>query len=983
VLSVDFTRDVLPILEARCLSCHGADAARLRIDTRLDTRLSATALGAGGRRPIEPGSPERSSVMTSIQSTGSDRMPPSEALPAREVDILRQWILDGAPYAEHWAWSSPAHVEVPASDASHPVDAFIEATLDRVGVEPSERALPATELRRASLVLTGLPPSLEALDAFVADPSDAAYAAAIDGMLASDRHAEHLARDWLDHVGYSDSNGMYMDTERDMSAWREWVIAAFRSNMPLDDFIVAQLAGDLGESPSTDDQLATALLRLHRTTEEGGIDLEEFRALYSSLRAEMVGNTLLGVTLQCARCHNHRYDPFTQRDYFRLTACFDRVRDPGGTPPLFPRDARPVLAARGPLQREALDEAHVVLSAEEGALAALDLDAAMAEWEVGLREEPAWAPVSLTGLGTREGTTLDFDGDTITASGASPHLEQWDLQVALHGPLTALRLSNFTSRSEVVAVISEIRLRIESLVERRTIPFEAIPETASSDTDPAPVDALNDGTNMRAFSTDGHALLVIPTMPVTLAEGETLHVLIDLGRGDTSTLATLTLEVSGETSATLPDALRAILSIDPSERTATQRAQIRAHFARFAATGEANEHAAEVRRLQREVERLTVTPRTRVMRDDDPSRVTHVLARGDFYRPLEEVTCGVPAVLAGGRPGEAGAGDMHDRAELAAFLVSEANPITARVLANRLFQLIFGRGIVASTQDFGMRGALPSHPELLDWLTMQLIDSGWDARALLRVLVTSDAFRRSSVERDDLRELDPANALWARGPRRPLAAEELRDQALLISGLLVEQLGGPSVRPYHPEGIYEQLIDVADGPMRTYRPDLSPMRVHRRAMYTFWRRGTLLPSLSLLDAPDRLGPVPSRAPTITPTQALALMNEPLFVEAARHLAERALRETVSVEDAIVRMFRLATGRLVTDEEQAILLAQYQSELDAADADASVRGVLAIGESDRHSPRRVGVTDDRAANAHAAMTMVARTILTLTETLTEE
>lgn len=968
--AVQFTADILPILEARCLSCHGEDTREGEL--RLDTRLGATERRLGGARAIDPGSPDQSLFVTTAESEDpAVRMPPEgTALTERELLLVRRWIEEGAPYAEHWAYTPPTRPEVP-SGATSPVDAFVDATLTRVGVTASGRADPAAQLRRVSLVLTGLPPSLEELDAFLADPSDAAYEAAVDRMLSSDRHAEHLARDWLDHVGYSDSNGMYMDVERDVWAYREWVIQAFADDMPLDRFLTLQLAGDLGAAPSSDDQLATGLLRLHRTTEEGGIYGEEFRALYAAERATTVANTMLGLTFQCARCHTHRYDPLTQRDFYRLTACFNRVGDQGGTPPLVPFDAVPVLVAMGPLQRAELASVRSQLAAARASLRALDLGAELASFEATLGSTVRFDPAGLASARTEEGTTLAITGPgTLSATGASPHTESWDVVLNRVSPIHAVRLSDITSRlSDRPTTLSEVRLRVESANARRTIDLE-IRFSPSSGVSGDGLAAI-DGTTTNGLEVpDGGEVLLLPAGPIVLAPGEELHLSIDMRRGNGSAAARLRIETSADPLATFDDALRAIHATPRASRSTTDQSRLTEHFARFHGSAEANALAATVAALGRLETELSITPHTRVMRDDDPSRVTHVLARGDFFRPLEEVSCGIPVALAG-----ASDPNRRDRADVAAWMVSEDNPLTARVLVNRLFQVIFGRGIVSSPQDLGTRGGLPSHPLLLDWLATELVSSGWDARHILRLLVTSEAFRRSSVDRPDVAAFDPGNELLARGPRRRLDAEVLRDQALFISGLLVERLGGPSVRPYHPRGLYEQLIDFDDSPMRTYRTDRAPERMHRRGLYTFWRRGTLLPSLSLLDAPDRLGPVPRREATITPTQALALMNEPLFVEAARALAERARREEADVDAAIASMFRRATARPSTAEEAGILRAQYEDELALARADVSVLAVLAIGEADRDS------AGDPAA--HAAMTAVARTILTLSETITEE
>lgn len=958
---VDFTTQVLPLLEARCLPCHSADEATREGDLRLDTRLGATLRRLGGRRAIQPGSPDASLVIATIESTDPAlRMPPDAPLDRDDVELLRLWIAQGAPYAEHWAYAPPVRPDVPAGPTS-PVDAFIDAMLVRTGFEASPRATPEAQLRRLSLALTGLPPTPEELDAFLAAPDDVAYEATVERLLESDRHAEHLARDWLDHVGYGDSSGMYMDVEREMWAYREWVIDSFRSNRPLDAFLTLQLAGDLGLGATDDDRLATAFLRLHRATEEGGIHLDEFQALYASERAVMTANAMLGMTMQCARCHEHRYDPLTQRDFYRLTACFHRVNDSAITAPIVPPrldEIRPSLTALGPLQRAELAEVRSERAAIDAALDALEVDAALAAWDAALGAGPTYAPAVVRSATGAEGSTLTPSGARVVASGTTPHVESWDVVLDAPAGLRAVRIRDILPRGALPPVLSEVRLRVEGPTSRRTLAIE---------TRGAPT--LDDG----ATSTDLEAptqVIVVLLEPLALGPGERLHVLVDMRRGNGRLAGEMAFDVSDDAIATLDDALLTAHARPPASRTTAQRTALRSHYLLFHASDPTTHRQAVASfELSRREVVLSQPSTTRIMRDDAPDITTHILARGDFYRPLEVVGCGVPEALTSGDPLRA------DRGALAEWIVGPDNPLTARVIANRLFQLVFGRGIVATPQDFGSRGAIPSHPELIDWLATELVASGWDARHLLRVLVTSEAFRRSSAARPELADVDPDGELWARGPRRRLDAEVLRDQALYVAGLLVERVGGPSVRPYQPGGLYEQLVDE-DNPMRTYRPDRAPERIHRRGVYTFWRRGTLLPSLLLLDAPDRTVPAARRDVTITPTQALALANEPLFVEAARALAERERREHPGDVDAQLRsLFRRATARVPTAEELAILRTTYDDELALARTEPATAAVLAIGESDWDA--------DGDVAALVALTTVARTVLTLDETITRE
>ncbi len=821
-------------------------------------------------------------------------------------------------------------------------------------------------MRRLSLDLTGLPPSPAEVDAFVADPSETAWLATVDRLLNSSAHAEHLTRDWLDFVGYGDTNAAYVDDERQSWPWRDWVLASFRANRPLDEFVVRQLAGDLLPGAQEDDVLGTGLLRMHPTTSEGGVDAQEWRFQHALDRGRLVGNQLLGFTVHCAQCHDHKYDPISQRDFFSLVSCFDRVADTGAGSRA--EDVVPTVTTAGPLARERqvrLEARAAVLTA---ALAASTVTEAQTRWENTLRTTPArWNRPTTPSVSALVGNpvTLDPSGRA-TPSGLVPPVQS--TAFVLHGERTIGPCgSRWAGRVRGVApTITEVTADLQDAPHRR----ERVRFIVAYREDSSDATAAIDGVNRTGveFATPGSVVLV-PDVPI-VAEGGTLTVRVEERRGRAAVANWMSLEVSADESAVLSPALSDALQQPREARSAEAVAALARTFTRAGNGSPVRDAARELRDIELETRRLQPTP-TRVMRDDDPSRVTHVLARGDFFRPLEEVSCGIPVALAG-----ASDPNRRDRADVAAWMVSEDNPLTARVLVNRLFQVIFGRGIVASPQDLGTRGGLPSHPLLLDWLATELVSSGWDARHILRLLVTSEAFRRSSVDRPDVATFDPGNELLARGPRRRLDAEVLRDQALFISGLLVERLGGPSVRPYHPRGLYEQLIDFDDSPMRTYRTDRAPERMHRRGLYTFWRRGDP-PALALAARCARsAGPVPARREaTITPTQALALMNEPLFVEAARALAERARREQTDVDAAIASMFRRATARPPTAEEAAILRAQYDDELALARADVSVLAVLAIGEADRDS------AGDPAA--HAAMTAVARTILTLSETITEE
>lgn len=943
---VDYFRDIQPILSEHCWNCHGPDEAGREAELRLDTFEGATATREDGTQAIVPGDPDASVLMHRVRDPEPDtRMPPGSFLLRDQIEALEIWIRDGAAYDRHWAYDPPTRPPVPGG-ADHPVDAFLERRLASEGVEPSTPAEPATLLRRLTLDVTGLPPTPGELDDFLADPSDEAFGAAVDRLLASDRAAEHLARDWLDYAGYTDSGGLGTDRPREVWPYRDWVIDAFRRNRPFDEFIIAQLAGDqVGDEP-----LGTTFLRLHPTIREGGIVDEEYKIRYAMDRATTVGTQLLGLTVQCAQCHDHRYDPIPQVDFYRLTACFNRISNPGED-----LDGRPTVTTPSPLRDELVD----ALRAERRELeAAGDPSAGQAEWESSLAgETPSWrAPDSLAARAER-GATLSVEEGAVAASGESPAGEVYVLELADTEPIRALRLSLGSGRSSGEPVLSEVTAHVDSAEERRRVVFE-LAETADGE-DAAPLVDGDGETDLRLPEQD---LFLVPREAIDASEDAPLTLRLDQLAGGGRTFAQIDVAVSADPVATLPPALRAVLVTPVAERDAADATRLADAYARLHAPSDVRVNAQRIAELDRAIDRASATVAIRVMRDDDPERVTHLLERGDYQRPQEVVTCGVPEILTLGEPVE-----IQDRAELAAWLVSDQSPTTARLLANHYFQWVFGAGLTRTPGDFGSRGEAPTHPELLDWLARELVESGWDLRHLLRLLLTSAAYRRSSHARPDLEAIDPDNRLWARGTARRLDAEVIRDQALFAGGVLVERLGGASFRPYQPPGLYQWI-----GRSLVYPTDRGVERIHRRSMYTFWRRGMLVPSLELLDAPKRLGPVHQRAATNTPTQALALLNEPLMVEAARHLAARMEAEGgATLDERLAYGFRLVTSRRPRPEELEVLRVAHAEELVEAQATGGL-GPLRVGESERRSP-------DPAR--HRAMTLVARVLLNLSETIT--
>jgi mono/diheme cytochrome c family protein len=962
---VDYARDVQPILSDRCFGCHGPDASTRAAGLRLDTFEDATADRGGGRFAIAPHDPDASVVLLRVaEADPATRMPPAPGLPLTEAEVatLRRWIAQGAPYGRHWAFEPIATFEDPG-DSTRAIDALVQARLDAHGLTAAPRAEPAALLRRLSLDVRGLPPSPEELEAFLADPSDAAYEAQLDAWLASPAHAERLANDWLDYAGYGDSNGLHADDPRQAWPWRDWVIARFLENQPLDTMIVAQLAGDLLPDARPEDVLATHYLRLHPTTGEGGVDPEERRLQHSLHRARTVGNQLFGLTVHCATCHDHKYDPITQRDFYSLVACFDRVADQGLVTDV--ESEVPVIAATSPLwpaRRSAIVARLVELDAR---LREDDVTRAEAAWLAALElGEPSFVEPTSVRVATASASRARVEesgevrvfgdiavGDTLT------------LWIEHGAPVRALRLELGSGRTANTPWATELTADREGPSGRTRVRLARAFFDDGTDAS-AVIDGL--GTTGVELTTP-RAITFVLAAPLELGAGETLVLRLDQRRGLGRVFGTARVRLSPDEAAVLSGPLRAALA--RTDRDDATRAALSGLFAEVASTTPVRELAAERAELSAELARGDTPVATRVMRDDDGGRRTHILLRGQWGQPGDRVRCAVPAALRIDHPVE-----IEDRLGLARFVVSDENPITARVLANHYFRFATGQSLVTTPEDWGTRGGTPEHRDLLDFLAGSL-RARWDLRAYLRAIFLTDTYRRSSRATAEDVLADPHARLLARAGRRRLDAEVIRDQALAAAGLLVLVPGGPPAFVSHPDGLYEQMGDGLGG-MTTYPIDRDPRQQHRRALYTFWRRSAPHPSLSLFDTPSRMHAVAAREETSTPTQALALWNDPHFVEAARTLAARARASHPADLDAqIVEIFGRVLARPPTAAELDALRAAHaeeRAELESLGAEAGP--ILRVGESDV-------VTSDGVEEA--ALVLVARAVLSSSESITRE
>jgi mono/diheme cytochrome c family protein len=757
--NVDFTRQIRPILADNCFVCHGPDEQQRKAKLRLDTSAGARAALRGGGHAVVPGKPQASSLIERITAADpAERMPPASTnkkLSATQIEALRRWIEEGASYAEHWAFVAPRRPAVPRTaraDARNAIDHFIQARLDREGIKASPEAERPTLIRRLSLDLTGLPPTPAEVDAFLADQSPDAYANLVRRLLASPHYGERMALDWLDAARFADTHGYHIDSGRDMTLWREWVIDAFNTNLPFDRFTVEQLAGDLLPGATLRQKIASGFNRNHMINFEGGAIPEEYLNNYIVDRVNTTATVWLGLTMACSQCHDHKYDPISQKEYYQFYAFFHRVPEQG--------------------------------------------------------------------LDGRKGN-------------AAP----------------TIKAPTRTQQAQLDKIERDLR------------ELETRPEVAKGDI----------------------------------------------------------------------------------ERLRKERADIEKDL-----------------------------PTAMVMEDMPARRDTFVLVRGDYDKRGQKVEAATPAFLP---PLPRGA--AVDRLALARWLVDPAQPLTSRVIVNRYWQMLFGTGLVKTAEDFGAQGELPSHPELLDWLAVEFRDSGWDVKKLVQLILESATYRQSSVVTKQHLAHDAENRLLARAPRFRLQAEFIRDQALMLSGLLNREIGGASVSPYQPAGLWQELAARTDSKnwsaqffVQSHGKDL-----YRRTMYTFWKRTSPPPTLVTFDAPDRETCTVRRSRTNTPLQALVLMNDPTYVEAARKLAERMLRHAPEASDRVRFAFRLATARWPSERETSVLLEVLQRQRQRYAVDrAAAEKLLAVGEAPRDGKLPI--------DELAAYTIVASMIINLDETVTK-
>ena len=1025
---VDFAREVRPILSDNCFSCHGPDEATRQRGLRLDMREGLFEdRGRLGGPAVVAGNAAESRLFQRVVSESSRlRMPRgADPLTDEQIETVRLWIDQGAEWESHWAFIPPERPAVPpVSDPEwvrNPIDNFVLARLDAEGLGPSAETDRATLLRRVTLDLTGLPPTPDELAAFLNDDSPDAYEKAVDRLLGSSRYGERMASEWLDAARYADTNGYQTDGERTMWRWRDWVIDAYNANMPFDQFTIEQLAGDMLPNATRDQRIATAFNRNHSQNGEGGIVVDEFLVEYAVDRVETTSTVWLGLTLGCARCHDHKFDPLSQQEFYEVLANFNNIPERGKA---FKYVNSPPLITAPTVEQEAqLAELDEKLREAREAFAALEAEAAAAQavWESSLHHagrvdwtlrDDLLAHHALDGdiAGVHNGTFVTavledgqpqfvdgrmgdgaaFDGQRFINAGLSPNLgyddpftlAAWIYPTASSGVIVSradagdqgevgwgLYLEEGKLRLNMSTRILDDGVSAETLADVRLNEWQHVLATYDGSKTPGGIGIHVDG---EPWETKPMLDLVGNRMPQRYplrigASGSTkprFEGVIDDVRiyG-----AELTPELVGVVATAEP--ITEIARISPDRRTPAQAEKLRLAFLNQYAPPEILEAWREVATLEREREDLWASfPTVMVMEEMAERRSTFRLNRGAYDNPGEEVFPGVPAVLPPLPEGE-----EANRLTFARWLVEPDHPLTARVTVNRFWQMYFGTGLVKTVENFGTQGEYPSHPELLDWLATTFIDSGWDVKALQKAIVTSAAYRQASKVTAEEFEADPENRLIARGPRLRLPAQMIRDQALAVSGLLVESLGGPSVKPYQPEGLWADMVEGGYGDYVLSEGD----DLYRRSLYTFWKRTLGPPTLMTFDSSTRETCIVRTGRTNTPLQALNLMNDVTYVEAARRLAERMMTEGGETPaERVGFAYRLATAHRPPPAAEAILVDGFERHLERYQADrGAALDLITQGESPRDETLDVAEL--------ASYTMVANLILNFDGTITKE
>ncbi len=1020
--AVRFDRDIRPILSDKCFFCHGPDREHRESDLRLD--LEAAAMESA----IVPGDVESSELILRIRSADPDEiMPPPDAhktLSAEEVDLITRWIAGGATWTQHWSFTAPTSADLPgpkpAGLAREAIDAFVRRRLQKEGLTMAKPAEREKLIRRVSFDLTGLPPTLEQIDAFLADSSADAYEKVVDRLLRSHHYGERMALMWMDAARYGDTSVYHADGPREMWAWRDAVVDAYNQNMAFDEFSISQIAGDLLPEPTMQQRILAGFNRNNGTTDEGGAIAEEYRVEYAVDRVKTTSTVWLGLTMECAQCHDHKYDPITQEEYYRFYAFFNASRDGGMQ--TRKGNAEPKLDIPDPEKQRLLPEVQqqLVSTNKQMQSRAAACEGEFSRWvkdqEAKLSDPvlpSALASFSLiAGQGdsvadsvhsdrvgkiigkakwvqSRHDWALEFNGDNYVDLGDIANFERsdsfsyggwvkpnkgqtgallarmddgdrhrgYDLLVG-DGPISVHLIHAWPANA--IKVVTKKRLAVDR--------WQHVLVTYDGSSKASGISIYVGGEKWDwkieqdgltgSIKTD-KSLLIGSRHPGSRLKGSVDETHLFSSRLDESAVQSLANAL----------AVRSLLAMDSADRSEAQVKSLRDYF-----LVTEDDRYQEIKKQfdslsNREAELKKPMTSVMVMGDMDSPRDTFILNRGAYDAPTDHQV--QPGTLSALPPMENDA--PRNRLGLARWLFRPDHPLTARVAVNRYWQMLFGVGLVASPEDFGAQGQYPTHPELLDWLAVDFRTHRWNVKRLIKEVVMSSTYRQSSSAQTKLYRQDPENRLIARGPRFRLQGELIRDNALAISGLLVNKMGGPGVKPYQPPGLW---AEVGLGGNPKFSQDHGES-LYRRSLYTYWKRSAPPPAMLIFDAPTREKCAIRRARTNTPLQALATLNDVQFVEASRHFAERFIHEGGrSVDDRIVHAFRLATARAPSDSERSLLndiftdaLNHYSKDVEAA------KSLVSAGEAKRDEALDVA--------HHAAWTIVASTLLNLDETLTRE
>jgi len=962
-----YNRDVRPILNEKCFHCHGTDAGHRKGDLRLDLRDSALKPAKSGDIALVPGKPELSQLIARVElpHDDDDVMPPDKdgkPLTAEEKAILRQWISEGAEYQGHWAFLKPERapepkITDPTFTIRNPIDSFIAARLQEEKLHTSPEADPATLLRRVTLDLTGLPPTPEEIAAFEKDTSPQAYEKVVDRLLKSEHYGERMAMQWLDFARFADSHGFQTDSSRSMWPWRDWVIKAFNDNKPFDQFTLEQIGGDLLPNATRDQVVATGFNRNHRLNGEGGIIAEEWRIENIIDRVETTSFTWLGLTLNCCRCHDHKYDPFSQKDFYSFFAFFNNITESGtiqGSSNRSGGNSDPVISVPDAEEEKqlALLRKKIETAQSKVTETQLQLPNLVASWEADMEnpdtaKKPMWEVLPITEARSQGGASLrKLEDASWIAGGRNPNSDTYIITAPLaEGSFTGVLLEalpdpalpnqSLGRASNGNFVLTGIAGEIGAPSLKQPVKITFARAEADYSQKGYDVKLLLDNNPKNGWAIDGNDpkkrvernAMFIVDKAVHVPAGATLTVRMlhhstfaghNVGRFRLSTTDAEPALASLDGTGGPPASVLAILKAPTENRTPQQRNELEKYY-RASVDSPLRDADYALAAAKAELEKYERTVPSVMVMKEGPVRDAFVLKRGEYDKPGDKVSMVTPAVLPP-MPKNA----PSNRLGLAQWIISPENPLTARVWVNRAWEKFFGYGLSKSTENLGTQSEYPVHPELLDWLATEFIRCGWDMKAMQKLIVMSATYRQSSKLTPALLEKDPENRLLARGPRFRLPGEVVRDQALAVAGLLVPKIGGPSVKPYMPEGVWDETSKYGD--LRGYKADTGE-GLYRRSFYTIWKRTAAPPTMLLFDAPTREICTVKRSRTNTPLQALSLLNEVTFVEAARGLAQQMMQHGgATPELRIAYGYQRATSRSIDPAALKQLVAGVQKRI---------------------------------------------------------